>query len=952
MPTKTTLALEPRYKSTHDKLYALLSKSLPFNQVVKVDENFAPGSYAFVTEKVKYAALPENERPKYVVFFNEPIAAGTNGQISFATTVLKYQANQWEKPVKSKYSSTYVIKAIKLTKPGAAINANLELSFNNALNGQTFLPLIENVTYYMPLKRQPGMTLHDLISVLKEDPAYLTPLQYYALAKSLIEDLVRIHERNLIHCDIKPANILVDIDTLSMRLVDFGFMRKFDEDTSFRGTPKYADKACLTGNMPQDKISDIYAAVLCIHELFGEYEHDENIHIHRICANIMSITRQEMRIIQGTLRCYSQPVRENRQTNLAELDIIFTNLMHACLQDDQVSVDEKINSTMTVKTIEMIGFDKVMLQIKSLIGRLNISVIEILIQHGLKLNETNALTDALIQPNVTLFKIRRLHELGAPFTQDDFLYWLNERPIEANHLQSWAEISLYLYEALDNPEINASVTANDCEEKRIFITHFLNPQTPWQDSTIAKKIKQQMALKQEREKLIYFRGAHFASLINKDIEQNPNINAVQTALALCRSYTTLLIECQNLIKIDPMSPIVPSIKKLEADISKALDDTTIMSIGQYVIKLNQFTKNLNQYSKTLRLLTKVAMITTTPFDTLKIPDINYCVMLHDANTNLIWFLNRTPTLPQAYLFAIQSLIIEATDNFKPGKADLIGLTALEQLAAFKKMIEAFEKLDDNTGIKNLVISELPLLLSNVTEQNIENLTLIYQSLLENLIKPVKLKPGNHLEHDYNRYKVDMFSDITYIYPDNIGLIQKRLTRYHSLSQAILKFLEKIEFSYQILENTPGFEQLQAVVDDSIKILLIDEQTTVTSLNNLLTKTRFLEQIVIESDEYMHEWHQQIRACSAHHNLTTEAHNNALTLSDYHKIQRNVTAYLSTNSPPNHRILECVITYIQNNDIDSANRLLIAHKKRAPQSLFFVKEEPELKRRRAMLPFDF
>ncbi|MGQ0614224.1 MAG: protein kinase domain-containing protein [Planctomycetaceae bacterium] len=104
----------------------------------------------------------------------------------------------------------------------------------------------------------------------------------YALAHGLdararLELLARVadgvhygHQRGVIHCDLKPGNILVGDDG-APRIVDFGIARTGvmnEGDTELRGTLRYmSPEQCQGGAEPVDVRSDVYALGVVLYEL-------------------------------------------------------------------------------------------------------------------------------------------------------------------------------------------------------------------------------------------------------------------------------------------------------------------------------------------------------------------------------------------------------------------------------------------------------------------------------------------------------------------------------------------------------------------------------------------------------------------------------------------------------------------------------------------------------------
>jgi serine/threonine protein kinase len=80
----------------------------------------------------------------------------------------------------------------------------------------------ENGTSYMALDYVAG---HDLVEIIDEKKAILTPGQIVKIAERLISAISHIHDRQLVHCDISPDNICVT-PTGEPVLIDFGAARR------------------------------------------------------------------------------------------------------------------------------------------------------------------------------------------------------------------------------------------------------------------------------------------------------------------------------------------------------------------------------------------------------------------------------------------------------------------------------------------------------------------------------------------------------------------------------------------------------------------------------------------------------------------------------------------------------------------------------------------------------
>ena len=58
----------------------------------------------------------------------------------------------------------------------------------------------------------------------------LDHVQIRFIMMQICSGLAYLHALNIMHRDIKPENIMIDPATLSIKLIDFGFAKKFNED--------------------------------------------------------------------------------------------------------------------------------------------------------------------------------------------------------------------------------------------------------------------------------------------------------------------------------------------------------------------------------------------------------------------------------------------------------------------------------------------------------------------------------------------------------------------------------------------------------------------------------------------------------------------------------------------------------------------------------------------------
>jgi serine/threonine-protein kinase len=90
-----------------------------------------------------------------------------------------------------------------------------------------------------------------------------------SLAVQTARGLAAAHEELIVHCDIKPANLLITRDD-TVKILDFGLARLLKHgafDAGIRvGTPLYMSPEQLRGD-PVDQRTDIWAMGVVLHEM-------------------------------------------------------------------------------------------------------------------------------------------------------------------------------------------------------------------------------------------------------------------------------------------------------------------------------------------------------------------------------------------------------------------------------------------------------------------------------------------------------------------------------------------------------------------------------------------------------------------------------------------------------------------------------------------------------------
>ena len=99
------------------------------------------------------------------------------------------------------------------------------------------------------------------------------------------------HRRNIIHGDIKPANILITTENRT-KLTDFGMARLASHDTgdtSLLGTPAYWCPEQIMGR-PQDARSDIFSLGVVLYETLTGISPFAAESLQKVCNHVLSST--------------------------------------------------------------------------------------------------------------------------------------------------------------------------------------------------------------------------------------------------------------------------------------------------------------------------------------------------------------------------------------------------------------------------------------------------------------------------------------------------------------------------------------------------------------------------------------------------------------------------------------------------------------------------------------
>lgn len=119
---------------------------------------------------------------------------------------------------------------------------------------------------YIVMEYAEGQTLRDMLHT----GARLRAGQALDIIIQVCDAVGFAHEKGIIHCDVKPQNVLVQPDG-KVKVTDFGIARAFTAGTSEQrgklwGTPYYAPPELISGQ-PLTPASDVYAVGVMLYEM-------------------------------------------------------------------------------------------------------------------------------------------------------------------------------------------------------------------------------------------------------------------------------------------------------------------------------------------------------------------------------------------------------------------------------------------------------------------------------------------------------------------------------------------------------------------------------------------------------------------------------------------------------------------------------------------------------------
>lgn len=122
-------------------------------------------------------------------------------------------------------------------------------------------------SYYLAMEFVGGSSLDAILHSHLDRGERLSLHNALALLADVIDGVSAIHDAGLLHCDLKPANVVVEDRTGRPVIIDFGLATHAENADARGGSPAYMCAERTTGEAPISVQSDIYSLGVTAYEL-------------------------------------------------------------------------------------------------------------------------------------------------------------------------------------------------------------------------------------------------------------------------------------------------------------------------------------------------------------------------------------------------------------------------------------------------------------------------------------------------------------------------------------------------------------------------------------------------------------------------------------------------------------------------------------------------------------
>ena len=215
-------------------------------------------------------------------------------------------------------------------RAAAVLHPNVVTVFDEGRDGDEAFMVMELVR---------GRTLRDVIA----DRGPLRPHEAARFVAQIAAALDAAHEAGVIHCDVKPANVIVD-QLGRAKLTDFGIARaaRGPREHELIGTARYIAPERIEGRAPTER-SDVYSLGLVAYELmagrppYADMETEDLLRL-RLDGRAPSLRTARVGISETLDAVVAKALARDPQARYASAGAFAGDLLAASQQDDATGV--------------------------------------------------------------------------------------------------------------------------------------------------------------------------------------------------------------------------------------------------------------------------------------------------------------------------------------------------------------------------------------------------------------------------------------------------------------------------------------------------------------------------------------------------------------------------------------------------------------------------------------
>ena len=234
-------------------------------------------------------------RPAKMLIKNRAVSS-INEKYKFISTIDTGGTSKVYKVKRKKDNKIFVVKRIcntnedTLNKENMLNNENIlnnEVAILKKIHHKSIVKYKEKIEWNIIMEYIDGILLYDRIKKYRCQPEYVL-----SIAKQIIKALVYLKNVHIIHCDIKPENIICLNDN-RIKIIDFGFSvicksGKYVGDILF-GTVYYTSPEIINQRKPYTHLVDIWSLGVLIYCAFCGYLPFFSNDKKKICRKILKM---------------------------------------------------------------------------------------------------------------------------------------------------------------------------------------------------------------------------------------------------------------------------------------------------------------------------------------------------------------------------------------------------------------------------------------------------------------------------------------------------------------------------------------------------------------------------------------------------------------------------------------------------------------------------------------